>query len=430
LNLIYILALGLNLHAADKTLSLSQAVSEGLSQSPVVQMAQSSAREAHWKKMEGWQMFLPTVTASGQQTTQQNYIYQNVILGGANVAVPQIVPQYMFVLSAKLPLFNGFVSTNQFQAASLSEEAAKQDSSWAEFKLAREISLQFYKAFGAKVLLEAAQQNLKTFEDHLKDIQDFKRAGISTNYDLLRVEVQTSMARTELLSAQDALQIERGRLTELLGLDSDERTLDGQLVEVSPQWISALDKDSFSERKDIISIQEKVEAAQGLEKSASRFWIPEISAFGNYYDYNNLNYNFPDSSSFRDAYQIGFLLTWNLFDGLGSYSRSKEAIEKRFQAEKSLRATQLHAKQDLDLWKRKYLYFCSVYKSRLEDIRKSTESVRLAREGRRVGARTNTELLDAEHELYASRASAVTSQLGAIEALINLEMTTGKTLFK
>ena len=76
------------------------------------------------------------------------------------------------------------------------------------------------------------------------------------------------------------------------------------------------------------------------------------------------------------------------------------------------------------------LYFCDVYRSRLGDIEKARESVRLARVGRKVGARTNTELLDAESDLYRAQAGVVNSQLGAIEALLNLELATGRTLYR
>ena len=86
----------------------------------------------------------------------------------------------------------------------------------------------------------------------------------------------------------------------------------------------------------------------------------------------------------------------------------------------------LHARQDFDLWSRKLLYFSSVYKSKMSDIDRSKEAVRLAREGRRVGVRTNTELLDAEIDLFRSQAGAVNAQLGALEAKISLELAAGQ----
>jgi outer membrane protein TolC len=53
----------------------------------------------------------------------------------------------------------------------------------------------------------------------------------------------------------------------------------------------------------------------------------------------------------------------------------------------------------------------------------------LAQEGRRAGVRTSTELLDAESDLFRSRAGLITAQMGAIEALVNLELVSGQKLF-
>jgi outer membrane protein TolC len=100
------------------------------------------------------------------------------------------------------------------------------------------------------------------------------------------------------------------------------------------------------------------------------------------------------------------------------------------QTEKTLKISELKAQQDVALWKRKFKYFQSVFKSRQSDIGKATESVRLAREGRRVGSRTNTDLLDAETDLFRAQAGAVKAQLGIIEALINLELSTGRKLYE
>ncbi|MNL23369.1 Outer membrane efflux protein [compost metagenome] len=125
---------------------------------------------------------------------------------------------------------------------------------------------------------------------------------------------------------------------------------------------------------------------------------------------------------------MGLSLTWNIFDGMTSISRSKQSVEQRYQVEKNLYQAELKAKRDFDLWKRKFIYFCAVYESRLSDVTKSQESVRLSREGQRLGSRTNTDVLDAEAELYRARAGVVNAQMGAIEALANLELSTGQPM--
>jgi len=150
---------------------------------------------------------------------------------------------------------------------------------------------------------------------------------------------------------------------------------------------------------------------------------------GEFDHYNNRNDRFQDADAFRDSYMAGINLTWNLFDGMVSTSRSGQAEQQALQVEKSLGMARIKAKQDFEYWKRKYLYFCTVYKSRMSDIDRSKESVRLAQEGRRAGVRTSTELLDAESDLFRSRAGLITAQMGAIEALVNLELVSGQKLF-
>jgi outer membrane protein TolC len=125
---------------------------------------------------------------------------------------------------------------------------------------------------------------------------------------------------------------------------------------------------------------------------------------------------------------VGLQLSWNIFDGMSSFSRSKQSTEQYIQSEKAYRITELKAEKDLEIGKRKYHFYINQFSARNNDISKSKESVRLAREGRRVGARTNTDLLDAEADLYKSQAGAINAQIGAVEALINLQIATGKKI--
>jgi outer membrane protein TolC len=270
---------------------------------------------------------------------------------------------------------------------------------------------------------------LSTLKDHLRDVTLFRKSGISTNYDVLRVEVQVSEAESELLNAQDNAELAKSKLAETLGTDQSVDP-SGRMPELKPELVNKVALHSPEARPDLQALSQRVSGLDYQERAAGRHWVPELSAYGNYIYYNNLNDDYDDWSRFRNAYQVGLRLKWNLFDGFHSTARSHEALEQKVQNEKLLRAQQLKAKQDVSFWTRKYKYFASVYKSRQNDIGKTRESVRLAREGRRAGARTNTDLLDAESELYRSQASAITAQLGAIEALINVELATGLPVYE
>lgn len=407
---------------------LEEALKEAMSHSPKVQRSESQYRETSWKKTESYSGFLPTLSAQASYLFDKKYVLMDVDLAGSPLSIPQVVPTTNAYITAQWSIFDGFSSTNRYLSADAFKESARNDFDWTQFQVQREVTVLFYKALAAKELKSVAEQNVRALEDHLKDVRLFKKVGSSTNYDVLRVEVQVSEAQSELLNAADNVELSRGRLSEALGMDKDVSDVDGILPRLKPELVAKLEKFEVSERKDLQALRQKAEGFAHQEDSAEKYWVPRIALVGQYQYYNNRNDRFDDYDNFRDAYQFGVTLNWNLFDGMTSISKSKQSIEQKYQAEKTLRQSELKAQRDFDLWKKKYLYYCAVYEARLSDVQKSEESVRLAREGQRVGARTNTDVLDAEAELFRARAGVVNAQIGAIEAIVNLEISTGQQL--
>jgi outer membrane protein TolC len=424
-----LLASSQSFSAAAAEITLPEAMNLANQQSPGVQRAESVNKETHWRKVEAFSTFLPTVAATGTYLAAKKYVFTDVLLGNAPapVAIPGVVPTTSLTLTAQYPIFEGFAGTLRYNAAKAEERAADKELGWTRFETGRQVALQFYRALASATLQEVAEQNVKLLEDHLRDVSAFKRAGVSTNYDVLQVDVQVTEARSEAMNAADNVTISKGRLAELLG-ETEARDPKGALPVLKPELVSNLKLESTEARPDIEALGERVEALQSAATASSRHWVPRVSLFGTYNYYNNRNDSLTDFDRFRDAYQAGVTLNWNIFDGFTSTARAKQAEEKHVQLETNLQASRLKAHQDFDVWKRKYLYNVSVYQSRLENIKKAKEAVRLAREGRKAGVRTSFDLLNAETDLYRAQAGAINAQLGSIEALVNLELATGQTL--
>lgn len=408
-------------------LTVQQAISESESHSPRLQKAKAAQEEVAWKKTEALNTFLPTVQASASYLFDKKYVVTDVFLNPANppVGIAAVVPSSNVTLTASYPIFEGWAGMNRYSSASSFSTAAQKEYDWTEFQLSREVILQFYKTLAAKELLQVAEQNLKTLQDHLRDVNLFKKAGVSTNYDVLRVEVQVSEAESEVLNATDNLAVSRSKLAEVMGLDADDRALSGNWPAFNAKNTANLQKDSLAARPDLQALEMRSEGSKSLSKASSSYWVPKLSFFGQYQYYNNRNDKYDDWDKYRDAYQVGLSMTWNIFDGMTSISRDHQSFQQAVQSEKSLVQARLKAQQDLEFWKRKYLYFGTVFKARQNDVIKAEESVRLARQGKKVGTRTDTDLLDAEAELFRARAGLVNAQMGSLESLVNLELTTG-----
>ncbi|MBC7714541.1 MAG: TolC family protein [Rhizobacter sp.] len=415
-----------------QAITLHEAVDQALSTSPTIERSKSATEEAKWKKFESASGFMPTVTANAFYLFDKNYALFNVNLGAGESVVPQIIPNSQFELRTSYPLFEGFSSMNRYSAGRERYSAAENEHKWNEFKTEMDVTLAYYRALANKTLRDVAAQNLKVLQDHLKDVKLLKSSGVSTNYDVMRVEVQVSNAQTDLLNAEDNINISEQNLLELLGKDTGGITsveVTGTLPVLDESIVKNFEKNDIHDRLDIVAMKQRVNALGYSDKAEGAFWVPRLSAFGAWQYYNNLNDSLTDRDKYRTAYQVGLQLTWNIFDAGVSFAKSKQSTEQSVQAEKTYRITELKAQKELEIWKRKFNYFASLYKARNSDIARSTESVRLAHEGQRVGARTNTDLLDAEADLYRSQAGTVNAQLGAIEALINLQTSIGQKIY-
>lgn len=419
----------ITVHSYAQELDLKQAVTEAMGDSPIIQRSKSTVEESAWKRVEAYSGFLPSISANGTILADKKYVFNNINFGGNPAVVPLILPNSALYMNATLPIFDGFASTNTLRAAQAFEKATASEYEWTRFETQRSVTMQFYRAIAAKTLRDVAEQNVKMLEDHLKDARLFLKAGVSTKYDVLQVEVRVSFAKTELMNAEDNVEITQRQLSELMGHEVDARPLAGALPVLNTHVISRLESENFSRRSDIASLEQKLQATSFRESAASRFFVPKLALFGQYQFYNNLNNNITDTDYYRNAYQVGLNLTWNIFDGMSSLARSKQSVEQSYQSQKNLRIAKIKAQKDLDIWKRKYLYFCNVYLARNEDVGKANESIRLAREAIKVGSKTNTDLLDAESELFQAQAGVVNSQIGAIESLINLEIASGQQLY-
>lgn len=411
-------------------LTLDGAINEALSNSPVIQRAKSKAEEGSWGRVESLSGFLPSVTLDANHLLQKKYMLLDVTLPGSasSISIPQVIPGSILTLNAQLPVFDGLRNVNRYRAAKSMETAAHDEAEWTKFQTELAVKVLFYKALGSLALRDVAQQNVTALEDHLKDVNALQKAGVSTKYEVLRVDVQASEARSELLNAKDNVEIARAQLIEALGKSSDDRELIGTLPEPQESKIVNLDAKDLSGRKDIKALEAVSNGSRFQDIAASRFWMPRLGLFAQYQYYNNRSDGLSKWDDYRNAYLVGMNLSWNLFDGMSSIARNQQAIEKRIQTESTLRLAQLHSSQEFDLWRRKYLYQCAVYRSRLGDVTKAEESMRLAKSGRSAGTRTNTDLLDAEAEVFRAKAGLVNSQIGALEALTNLQLALGRNI--
>ena len=418
------------------TLDLSTAESEAVQHSPNYQKAVNYEKETSWGQVEAIsEGFLPHLSIGGKYFFENQYAQENVSFSPSSPLEPflQNFPIASLSLDASFDLFDGLRNIHKLDAANNVHESAKLLSDWASFELQEQVRLAFYKAQAAKELSDMSDQNVKTLEDHQRIVKDQLDNGQATQYDLLRVEVQLSEAKSDQISAHDNVVLAREALGQVMGLTNDERALSGDLPVLNADAILAnITQVDFENRPDLKAKELQANAAGDNSAASDSFWVPKVALIGEYEWYDAQNYSLGadppvfNTGNFNSSYFIGASASWDLLDGGLSWAKSNEAHEKANEAKDDFNGAKLQAPYEFDLWKRRLVSKVSLYQAKLTDIDKAKESARLATLGFKAGTRTTTDVLDAELEEFRAEAGLVQAQVDALEALINLETTVGK----
>ncbi|MGZ3690079.1 MAG: TolC family protein [Pseudobdellovibrio sp.] len=414
---------------AANALTFEQAAQSASDNASEVKVLKLEAESAKWNERKAFAGYMPKLEVDARHLVDEKLEELVVPFNGQTFTMPAIQPYTALGVTLSINVFDGLKTTNEFQAALREKEMADFKLKRAQEQKRTEIRTLFYKALGSQVLVNVANENISTLESHLNDVSFRIRSGVATRYDSLRVEVQLEDAKTEKTAAESGVVIARAKLFEAIGIADDGKALEGQL----PEDFAKIDVNKIElkqeERSDRQALVAYRDSTENKASAAMGHWMPAVSLFGNYEWYNNINHSVNDGNEqFKTAYALGFSLSWNLFDGGEKYSSQKQAALAEKIASEKLSKFDTSAVVGLEEAKRRFTYDVTNYNAKLSSIRKAEEAVRLARGGLKAGTRTNTEILDTVVDLNRARASAVKSQVDAIEALGELELSVGHPL--
>lgn len=412
-------------------LSLEQAIREAMEKSPELRKFSAKEQEEKWHRVESRAGVLPRVSLFADHYFTTQYETVPVTVGANSLNLPLPYPVTAYGLEANWTIFNGLANWRDLEAASLKDQAANFDLKRKALETRKSVELGYYAVLAAQEMSEVAKRNLKTVEENLSHAKFRLSSGASTEPDVLRVQVQQTEARAEADRTADNIVIGRERLRQIMGLAHDDRELSGTLpVPDAQEKVSRLSSSVVENRDDITSLQLIAMASEESRKAGNGSLYPSVSLVGRVYNYDITDYSLPGAggSSYPTAYNIGIALKWNIFDGGASLAQPGIGAARAEQAESELRASLLGVQTEFELWRRRYLYSAKLFAARMEDIKRSEESLRIITFAFQQGSRIFTEVLDAETDLFRARAGAVQSQFEAVEALTRLELVIGKDL--
>jgi outer membrane protein len=272
---------------AQKTLTLTEAISIALSQNTSLIKSTNSIRTQEAAVKSAYGSFLPSISAGGSwswQRTSDNGGTQLNYFGEEEATAASEVDSRSFSLSANssITLFDGLSSFAKLSQTKNSSEAAKYDLEQLRQDVVYQTANLFFSAISYNKLLKYQEENYKYNENLLQKIREMNELKMNPISDVYSQEVQAANSESDLLQAQNNFEKAKISLLDYLSLDiNQEYTFEVPSKENDSQYINEpiekLYETALANRKDYQSQKLTVESADDQLTIANAGYIPSLS---------------------------------------------------------------------------------------------------------------------------------------------------------
>ncbi|GFO66761.1 protein CyaE [Geomonas limicola] len=281
-------------------------------------------------------------------------------------------------------------------AARMQREAARHSYSGSEQDLFLQVVRAYYGILEAHKVVQAAEDEVVQMTSHQKTAQALYDQGVVTRNDLLQAEVRVAASRQKLLSAQNAVENGWLLLNYLTGTPPQQRAelQEDPLPLLAPTVEAPTD---ISRRGEILALRSAVSASDYAVQEAKTNYYPEIFA--------RLGLDYVQNDRVREQSimyaTVGVKV--NLFDGLATTSRLRQAVEARSRDQERLRDLEARVALELAQAQNDVKVATARIKVAEKAIQQGIENLRITKDRYQEKVGTATEVVDAQTLLTQTR---------------------------
>ncbi|MBW4432931.1 MAG: TolC family protein [Pelatocladus maniniholoensis HA4357-MV3] len=282
------------------------------------------------------------------------------------------------------------------------------------------VATNYYDLQEADENVRIAQSSVRNAEVTLRDAQALERAGVGTQFDVLRAQVTLANAQQDLSGALSQQRIRRSQLASTLNVPDALTVSAADPVRLAGLWNLPLEDTVVLAYQNRPELQQQL-AQRNISEQQRRLALaelgPQISLVASY----NLLDQFDDSISVTDGYSVGVQATLNLFDGGAARARANQQKANIRIAETQFKDTRNQIRFQVE-------QAYSELRSNLDQVQtanialeQARESLRLARLRFQAGVGTQTDVIAAENDLTRAEGNSVSAILSYNRALATLQ---------
>lgn len=387
-----------------RRLSLREALGLAKSNSYQVLIAQHRMAETKGRNLEAWRAYLPQLIVSERflRSNDPVAVFGGKLRQGIFTAAdfdldrlnnPDRIDNFATTVEIRQPLLNLDAMFGKSAAAHVSK-ASEFSLLRAEDAVALEVERTYYALILSRTNLETIIDAALAAEAHHREVEAAYDRGLVSEADLLASRVRLAEVEEQRLNAGLSIANAGDQLKFLLGLDgSAEIVPTDSLTLTRPELeIHDVPLDTIPEyRSDLMALRHQYEAARKGAWMRRTEWAPRLNAFG--------SNEWSDSDIFgtrRHYWSVGFVLEWNLFDGLGRWGRTKQAAARSAVARTQYREAQARSSMEVRQSYRTLLAARERVEVAKKAVSHSRESLRIVEARFQQGLERVSELLDRE----------------------------------
>lgn len=402
-----------------QNISLQDAVRMGLEESKQLKLSALKTEAYQIKVAQFKNTTIPTVALAANYTRLSNNIEPFTIKfpnGQEQALNPQILNQFTNRLSIQETIFAGFRANNTLKSMEYMEKATSLDYEKDKVEISNNIITAYLGLQKLKVSLNQLTESAKLLNARFQDVKNLESAGMALQNDVLKVELAIANLAQTQTEVETAIKIANYNLGMMLGLAADTEIITNETELKTEKSLSSLDTymaSALENRADIKAIGYKLQAAMYNIKVAKGNYYPTVSVGANYYVNRPNQRVFPQQDKFKDTWDAGITLNWNITN---LYNTRKLAEE----ANSSLRQTEVGKMQlqdgiKMEVYAQYQSYLSALKKMELYEkiIAQALENQRLMKNRYDDKLITMTDLLEADTQVLQAQINSISTKIDA-----------------
>lgn len=231
-------------------------------------------------------------------------------------------------VSVEQPLFTGAMFL-AVKIAKTYKKIAERQVDYSKIELVMNVKEAFYTYQLAKDLVELSRLQLKRAEENLDNVRSMYNAGLTSEFDFTKANVQYQNTLPAVTESENQLQYAAGNLKLLLGLDYQTEIKVTDTLNFQQKYLPGFEEglmEAYKNNKLLDQLQLDVEMKNFSADYEFTQHFPKINAFGNWRTQAQENDDRAfDEWRYKNSLSVGVTMSVPIFNGFQTSSKVQQA---------------------------------------------------------------------------------------------------------